>query len=76
MTLTLRRDKGSALTYSEVDDNFVHTLSNFEGGPFRITANNTFISFYSNNSIIGRIDVNGNLSVKGDIIAFANTAGW
>jgi len=29
MTLTLRRDKGSILTYDELDDNFVH-LSNYE----------------------------------------------
>lgn len=76
MTLTLRTQKGSALTYAEMDENFNHVLGNFEGGNFKITANSTFISFYSNNVIIGRIDTNGNLSVKGDVTAFANTSGW
>lgn len=76
MTLTLRSTKGSSLTYAEMDENFNHVLQNFESGNFKITANSTFISFYSNNVIIGRIDANGNLSVKGDVTAFANTSGW
>lgn len=76
MTLTLRSTKGSSLTYTEMDENFNHVLQNFESGNFKITANSTFISFYSNNVIIGRIDANGNLSVKGDVTAFANTSGW
>lgn len=76
MTLTLRSTKGSSLTYTEMDENFNHVLQNFESGNFKITANSTFISFYSNNVIIGRIDANGNLSVKGDVTAFANTSSW
>ena len=76
MTLTLRSTKGSSLTYTEMDENFNHVLQNFESGNFKITANSTFISFYSSNVIIGRIDANGNLSVKGDVTAFANTSGW
>lgn len=76
MTLTLRSSKGSALTYDEMDENFNHVMQTFDNGVFTISANNTHISFYSNNSIIARMDNNGNLSVKGDVVAFANTSGW
>jgi len=76
MTLTLRSEKGSALTYGEMDDNFNYVLQNFENSGFKITANSTYISFYSNNAIIARIDVGGNLAIKGDVIVDANTSGW
>lgn len=76
MPLVLRRNKGSALTYDEVDDNFVYTLQNFENSGFKVTANTTFISFYKDNTIIARMDGSGNLSVKGNLTAYANTASW
>jgi hypothetical protein len=52
MTLTLRRNKGSALTYDEMDDNFLAVQEQFQNGNWSITANNDILSIkYSNTSI-------------------------
>lgn len=53
MTLKLRSEKGSALTYNEMDANFQYALSEYENGNWSITVENDSLKFkYANTGII------------------------
>ncbi len=64
MTLILRSAKGSALSYQEMDDNFLHAVSNFSSDPWDISkdsANN--LTFSYSNSPKDYINANGHIIV-------------
>lgn len=76
MTLTLRRDKGSALTYDELDDNFEHiqgaaTKFSLEALLFgndaqdRMVDGGTFLSYSGGLRIGGNVAISDDLSVTG-----------
>ncbi len=86
MTLTLRSTKGSALTYAELDNNFLHLQSGFGTPPWAITSNTAAITFSYSNTAVATMTSNGHITVSSvigdafvsqdDIAApfFANTA--
>lgn len=64
MTLVLRSEKGSALSYQEMDANFQHAVSNFSADPWSITldsANN--LTFSYSNDAKDYINANGHIIV-------------
>lgn len=63
MTLKLRSEKGSALTYNEMDANFQYALSEYENGNWTITVENDDLKFkYANTSIIS-LDANTGFAI-------------
>lgn len=86
MTLTLRSVKGSALTYAELDQNFLHLQSSFGLPPWSVTSNTAAITFSYSNTAVTTITSNGHITVStvsGDLLTnqddtrapyFANTS--
>ena len=67
MTLTLRSTKGSALTYTEMDGNFLHLQGEIDGvlpTPWTFTGNTSIVSFTYSNTAVTSIDSTGAISVS------------
>lgn len=64
MTLTLRSTKGSALTYTELDENFLHLQSSFGLPPWSITSNTAALTFSYSNTAVATMTSNGHITVN------------
>ncbi len=66
MTLTLRSTKGSALTYAELDNNFLHlqgAIGTVLPTPWEFTGNTTVLSFANANTTLTSVGSTGNITV-------------
>lgn len=63
MTLTLRSTKGSALTYTEMDNNFLHLQGNFGVAPWLVSSNTSSLTFSYSNTVVTSMSSNGHISV-------------
>ena len=64
MTLTLRSTKGSALTYTELDNNFLHLQSAFGLPPWSVTSNTAALTFSYSNTEVATMTSNGHITVS------------
>ena len=64
MTLTLRSTKGSSLTYTEMDNNFLHLQASFGTAPWSISTNTAAVSYTYSNTVVTEISSVGHITVS------------